>query len=904
MSLKPNFFRSIRVFISSSCGDKGRYDEMREKLAGLLDETMVFSAYTWEREGASSSCAGDNYIAELNDSDIAVVVVDNSDGVTMGVQKEIDQIRKTNKRALFYFVSEFSEVKTTLQEDLEGPDGATYSVVPKMSEIPERALRDLQLDVLKLYRKWCNHDVEPAVACASIVPIDGAMIPRPQLGPFPKLRGLFGSFLFGNSSQIDQGSELDNEITEFARALFVDFSVAKFDTSRLLPLISKMLPEPYPKLISKRFEAIQLASSGQYEDSERILEPVYTEACSLEAEAWFADDILIDLRNLRVQIDPFSFDNRHQEILDKNGREVVYPQLDRAISQALAEIEDDRIKEGTNSYNSITFGDNALRFFDGICSAFAIAVIFGSLTQVSRTLCNLKTVVFYLCQKYRDPNLNVALLKLSIACGGQGDASKTIQAFNNMSLDTDPSSAWDAFQFCANFRCLQDNQVAIFEAFGAFACYLAEADFTKASAIFITSAEELLESHSGFPNKVKAVFRAIERVGERLSPAWSIEYAVKVLSLEVSAWREEALTFFERNERLFDAVEANLLVNILDAFDLLLSSDHRDDMDERVCNVLVSMCEVENLKVRQRLDEVARKLSQASYERYRLILCSESDDQWLSEYVLKGVAAIEASNASQGVNGHYAFGLQWHIPSARRLASMHDVPDDLISRLYSACLGTLESHTYDLGGRINACHACCILLSKYGNRLVELRDRTLECLDSDDLFQTDFSFGRESKRLLAVWADTLGLLSGGDYRNRLLDDVLHCYQSDIYTQANAGVALIQLMENYQLVTDENLLSGFIFSYAGFLLSSQHFQLNLRGVELMKQFLAVPELRSPASRSLLLCFDGRAPRIKQMIIDAIDQISEFDSKTAERLKLRASCDNNYSIVKYFKSQNVG
>ncbi len=73
---------------------------------------------------------------------------------------------------------------------------------------------------------------------------------------------------------------------------------------------------------------------------------------------------------------------------------------------------------------------------------------------------------------------------------------------------------------------------------------------------------------------------------------------------------------------------------------------------------------------------------------------------------------------------------------------------------------------------------------------------------------------------------------------------------------------------------------------------------------MKQFLAVPELRSPAARSLLLCFDGRAPRIKQIIIDAIDQISEFDSKTAERLKSRASCDNNYSIVKYFKSQNVG
>lgn len=104
-----NDFRKIRVFISSKCGDSepgnlGRFDRMRREIAKRLDSSPVFAPYLWERGGASTANAEQNYIGELNDSDICVVVIDNKVGVTPGVQKEVDQVIQTDKRALFFCV--------------------------------------------------------------------------------------------------------------------------------------------------------------------------------------------------------------------------------------------------------------------------------------------------------------------------------------------------------------------------------------------------------------------------------------------------------------------------------------------------------------------------------------------------------------------------------------------------------------------------------------------------------------------------------------------------------------------------------------------------------------------------------------------------------------------------------
>ena len=86
----------IKVFISSICGDGGKYDRVRAKIKQAIEDTQLADVYLFEAKDASTLPAGDHYVWALEDSDVCIFLIDNSDGITPGVQKEIDTVRKQN----------------------------------------------------------------------------------------------------------------------------------------------------------------------------------------------------------------------------------------------------------------------------------------------------------------------------------------------------------------------------------------------------------------------------------------------------------------------------------------------------------------------------------------------------------------------------------------------------------------------------------------------------------------------------------------------------------------------------------------------------------------------------------------------------------------------------------------
>ena len=78
----------IKVFISSICGDKGKYDRVRASLKRLLEETKMVDVYLFEQEEASTLTAEQHYLWALEESDVCIFLIDNDDGVTsMGNRK-------------------------------------------------------------------------------------------------------------------------------------------------------------------------------------------------------------------------------------------------------------------------------------------------------------------------------------------------------------------------------------------------------------------------------------------------------------------------------------------------------------------------------------------------------------------------------------------------------------------------------------------------------------------------------------------------------------------------------------------------------------------------------------------------------------------------------------------------
>lgn len=109
--------KKIKVFISSICGVE-KYDKVRIELKGAIERTQLADVYIFEGTGASTLPAGAHYTFALEDSDICIFLIDNADGISEGVQAEIDTVRKHNIKALYYFCDENQKEKTTLEQSL------------------------------------------------------------------------------------------------------------------------------------------------------------------------------------------------------------------------------------------------------------------------------------------------------------------------------------------------------------------------------------------------------------------------------------------------------------------------------------------------------------------------------------------------------------------------------------------------------------------------------------------------------------------------------------------------------------------------------------------------------------------------------------------------------------------
>lgn len=148
--------QKIRVFISSICG-KNKYDYVRSELKQIIENTGLATVYLFEGEGASSVPAGAHFIYALEDSDVCIFLIDNADGITPGVQKEIDMVSRNNIKALYYFCDEKQKEKTPLEKSIRGAQFAKSKTVHHFNELIQNGAQDLIDDITSVYHHYCKN---------------------------------------------------------------------------------------------------------------------------------------------------------------------------------------------------------------------------------------------------------------------------------------------------------------------------------------------------------------------------------------------------------------------------------------------------------------------------------------------------------------------------------------------------------------------------------------------------------------------------------------------------------------------------------------------------------------------------------------------------------------------------
>ena len=146
----------IKIFISSKCGDKGKYDNIRKELKKAIENTNLVKVYLFEEETASTLTASQHYLWALEDSDVCLFLIDNKDGIPEGVQKEIDTAQKYKIKSLYYFCDERSTEKTVLEQSLMGATFAKSKTVHKFDDLLEEGFQAIINDIITVYLSYCR----------------------------------------------------------------------------------------------------------------------------------------------------------------------------------------------------------------------------------------------------------------------------------------------------------------------------------------------------------------------------------------------------------------------------------------------------------------------------------------------------------------------------------------------------------------------------------------------------------------------------------------------------------------------------------------------------------------------------------------------------------------------------
>lgn len=893
----------VRVFISSKCGDGGPFTKIRKDLAIKIEETGVFSAYIWERGGAATTTAEENYRMELRDSDVCVFILDNSVDVPEGVLNEIEEARLSGKKCMYYFCVENGKKQLPLQEELRGPKGPTYTIVQHLSDIPSQVVRDLQEDILRIYRGWCNNfiasqeNIETISLSSSVKPFS-VSLRKDDLGQLKATSAFFANFLLNAKVEEHPAGKLDAALLSFAKSMYVDFNVAQFDYTELSEAIQEILPKQYTDLISGRWEVIRLYFSNNAKSAVKKLEELLEISENSQLDKWFIDDILIDLRNISFEVEDLLVKNRFQRQLEEDPSSVVYPQIDREETNFYEKINDDNYKEITRSMGTVIIGDNATRFLEEITRIFAISVCFGSLTHISRVVKHMRSALSYLSSKYSSINLNTAFVKLAIVSGKQGDGESVLQTFTTTQFDCDEKSAMDLFEFCAGYKGLNSSLITVFESFKIIGCYLNESDFFKAQAVFVQAVEKELKSEDPWKPKSKSIFGAISSNIDRLSVGWIVSICEKAIKSKRRFWIIQALRFIALNGKELLEKSASNQKRLINAIGVLLNDNATDLFySESACVALVALSKVVSSDLKKSINRITDLLSEELKVKYKLFSEEEAPDRSLILLTEQQIDLLESANRTQGIGGAFSFGEDHAGLFAAYISQMKSFDSGLVRRGFNALISCLQSGNQDCDSKYNAVRAIESLMMKFDIADMDPNKSLEFLLDSPEVYlSAKYLGGKVSAFLLDVHMNAISAAIGKTNGEDLILSLAKCYGEDLYTRANAGEAL-RLIFCSKIAGDlpSEVLSA-AFSYASFMARSAHFQLNYRGLELMSDCLKSKLLRDMAAEILKMSYIGQVPRCKYTIIDSLPVIHSFSPDLASEIEGMVRRDNAVVFAK--------
>ena len=892
-SLKIESCHKIKVFISSRHGDNGKYDRVRSQLKKTIEETGLAYVYTFEQEAASTLTVRKHFSWGLEDSDLCIFLIDNADGVSSGVQKEIDIVKRYNKKALYYFCDETSQEKTAIEQSLVNSSHAKSKTVHRFENLSQNGAQALIDDISRIYHHYCQGRLLPKedeeenrsrnLNLNNISDQRIVTAPKSVVKNIDKCKDYIHNLVFGYSSGYifnknteAKTSELDEWGNQFLEVLFGDKTIKSFNTGMFLETLAEEQAEDYHSLVCQRWNAIQAYYLGNVDDAIKLLEGALKQAKDQSKPDWVIQDILIDLRNLQwvsnTEHNCF-FESQAQKELNEFQEELYYPSLDRIHNSLQGKYISGLYKKKIESPYSVTLGNDFNQYVELLASSFMVSIYNGSLTHILLFYDELRDFIFYLSSKYDDWNFKKDLLKYAVFKGSEKEIKGLQDAYPellNMMTDKD---AKEIIMFCANEPVRYKRFSSELLAMRAVGYYLNESDYSIYEKDLLGKIQKWIQNDSRTLINGQNIFLCLSGVGHRMAQDKLADICCSFMESHFSRWYMDMFKFIAKTidlNKLNNSLATRLIQDIISVMD-----NEQERQQVSYAPGFLCVFRKQSKDITEELDSKIAEVFPHYYNGDYLLETQSEDEVDYLAYISDYLEKIEENNLNQGKNGHYFGHASREIAIIRNILISENIicPTEVMDKMISIVTDTLLISKEDIVTKLDAVSLLICVSLKYKDdfeRNIDVFRNVVEKADEIEDIDMTFMSSNIDKLSLKIAVALLGTAIGMDCFPMILEGMAYL-KDDIATTISVTRILIEYLENTDEVVFQKNIEAVVLQNALQWLNCDHIDIRWNATRILLKLLRNPENHHLINQKVVELIDNDCVYIKNLILRSIYEV---------------------------------
>lgn len=904
--------QKIKVFISSICGVE-KYDKVRDDLKSAIESTQLADVYTFESNGASTLPAGDHYILALEDSDICIFLIDNEDGITPGVQKEIDTVKKHNIKALYYFCDEIQKEKTALEQSLMGAHFAKSKVVHRFEELVQDGAQALIDDIIAIYHYYCTgrivlnsgeNDEVQAVDVVGTEKYQLPTIPKSTLKNVDKCRDYLLKFVLGYSrgrytGETEKTSEFDEWGIQFLPILFEGRSIKHFNIAMYLDALKTQQDEDHYRVVQIRWQAIQAYFAGDIEKCIEYLETALNCAKETNQPTWVIKDILVDLRNqhwTRCIVRNECSDPPAQKELTESSEELYYPILDRIHESLHEKYIEGLYKKKTGSPYAVTIGNNLDQYGEMLASSLIVSMYNGSLTHILLIYEKIRDFVFYLSCKYDDWNLRLNLYKLAIFAGKEKEIKGIQDSYPEVLNNLNADEAASIMDFCLNYPIKHQRLSSQLLSFGSVGYFLDDKRYDYYEKSIVAEIKSWLSSDTSVVSVGQNIFKCLSGVAYRMSQDTLSEICCQFIERHYSRWymdmfefiancidlrkmsNDSAKALIEHINRVLDSEEERKQINYSPFFLCVLRKQNRtftEEMDKKIAEYLPNY-----------------------YGDIYKLETTEDEKQDMPVFVREYVDRIRKNNEVQGKDGVYFGHGTCEIATVRAilLGKEYICDADIMDTLVSVVTDTLLISKEDISTKLDAIALLIYIAIKYPEdytRNKDVYEKLFEQQKAIEVAENSIISSNIDSISLKIGLQLLYISMGKDVYTDILE-LMPYIQDDVATTIAVTQLIIKYLENSDDVMLPARVEAIILQNVLQWLRSEYTDIRWNATRILLTMSRNPENCGIVNHQLVNLIDSNSVYIKNLIMRHLHKIKGITDGTKEYVMSKCKHDANFVV----------